>query len=242
MDTDLQQLCEHGSELLRDTQYIAAERILVRAESLALSLRDFDTLSRLYFPLQEVRRQIRQRCGEGVIRLDLVGSDLPSPEALAGQYPHGQFLVAGHRSTAPAEALRKLYHQRGAYADVFLAAVIPVAPAGEVIAVFAFPTDLSTLPPLPHPDQLSRLLPPHTLLLTRADLPSGEQQGTPATFARTMALWERLHLPYLATADATVDPESRLTAYRRTADVDYACELAHQKAAVTARELARSAQ
>lgn len=241
MDTDLQQLCESGSEFLRDTQYLSAEKQLVLAESLALKLRDFDTLSRLYFPLQEVRRQIRQRCGEGQVRLDLIGPDLPSPQALADQYPHGQLLVASHRSTAPAAALRKLYQHRGVYAEVFLAASIPVAPAGEVIAVFAFPADLSTLPPLPHPDQLARLLPPHTLLLTRSELPSGEQKGTPATFARTMALWERLHLPYLAAADASPDPESRLTAYRRTTEVDYACELAHQNAARAARELARSA-
>lgn len=242
MDTDLQLLCQRGSELLRDTDYIGAESHLARAESLALAARDFDTLSRLYFPLQEARRQKRQRCGEGAVRLDLFGDNLPPPESLAEFHPHGQFLLAAHRSTAPALALRNLHRERGNYAEVLLAAAIPVAPAGLVIAVFAFHTDLSFLPPLPSPDHLTRLLPPHTLLLTPAELSAGNGPGTPATFARTMALWERLHLPYLALADATTDPESRLAAYRKTTDVDYACELAHQNAAGTARQLARAAQ
>ena len=55
-----------------------------------------------------------------------------------------------------------------------------------------------------------------------------------------MAMWERLHAPFLAAADHTTDPVQRIEGYRTTQRVDYGCELAHQKASDVARELARS--
>src|SRR5277367_1099885 len=68
----LQGLCARGQELLMATDYLAAEAALVEAETLAFALADFDTLGRLYMPLQEARRQRRQRCGEGIVCLDLI--------------------------------------------------------------------------------------------------------------------------------------------------------------------------
>ena len=69
---NLQSLCELGQEQLIRMEYLAAERTLVEAEEIARRERDFDTLGRLYMPLQETRRQRRQRCGEGIVRLDLI--------------------------------------------------------------------------------------------------------------------------------------------------------------------------
>jgi hypothetical protein len=54
-----------------------------------------------------------------------------------------------------------------------------------------------------------------------------------------MSIWEQLHAPFLAAADAQVDPLRRIHAYRRAIEVDYACELAHQKLSAAAREVAR---
>ena len=54
-----------------------------------------------------------------------------------------------------------------------------------------------------------------------------------------MTLWERLHRPFLAEADAEPDPIAQIEKYRRTIEVDYACELAHQRLAAVARQLAR---
>jgi hypothetical protein len=54
-----------------------------------------------------------------------------------------------------------------------------------------------------------------------------------------MALWERLHAPFLAAADMQVDPILRIEAYRKTIKVDYACELAHQKLSHLAKDLGR---
>jgi hypothetical protein len=54
-----------------------------------------------------------------------------------------------------------------------------------------------------------------------------------------MALWERLHLPFLAAADMQPDPIHRIHGYRRAIEVDYACELAHQKLSDAARSIAR---
>jgi hypothetical protein len=247
MPEDLQQLCESGSLALRQTDYLRAEKLFEHAETVALTAGDFDSLSRLYFPLQEARRQKRQRCGDGTVRLDLTDHDLADPETFASANPHGQFLVAGDRSTAPAERLRAVYQSRGIYAEVFLAARVPLSDrpnAPKVIAVFSRPADLTRLPRELSPDRLVQLLPPHTVILPDTapfgELSSGSHPGTPETFAVTMALWERLHLPYLAHADAAPDLLKRLHLYRDVLTVDYACELAHQRAAAVARELART--
>jgi hypothetical protein len=88
-------------------------------------------------------------------------------------------------------------------------------------------------------DDLIRDLPAHCIVLNVQELPAGSRPGTPETFGTVMAMWERLHAPFLAAADATADPVQRIEAYRRTQRVDYGCELAHQKAAAVARELAR---
>jgi hypothetical protein len=71
------------------------------------------------------------------------------------------------------------------------------------------------------------------------ELPRGPRPGTYATYAEVMAMWERLHLPFLAAADMQADPILRIDHYRKTIRVDYACELAHQKLSDVARELGR---
>lgn len=243
MNTDtLQDLCERGSELLRQTDYIAAERTFEQAETIALAQKDWDTLSRLYFPLQETRRQKRQLCGEGIVCLSLIAdspNSLPDAHALAARYPKGQLLVAGWRSVDPAVKLRQLYRQAGSYAEVFLGAVFEVEGGACVVAVLPRAADLSAIPERLPLDGLVRRLPAHTILLSPAELPPGEMHGTPQTFAHTMALWERLHLPFLAMADATPVSEAKLAAYRLVSEVDYACELSYQNAARAARELSR---
>src|SRR5476651_2360561 len=61
----IQSLCQLGQEQLTRMEYLEAERTLAAAEKPAWDVRDFDALARLYMPLQEARRQRRQRCGEG---------------------------------------------------------------------------------------------------------------------------------------------------------------------------------
>jgi len=70
-------------------------------------------------------------------------------------------------------------------------------------------------------------------------LPRGQRRGTHQTYAQVMALWERLHAPFLAAADAQPDLVRRIDDYRKTIRVDYACELAHQKLSDVAGHLAR---
>src|SRR2546423_11126711 len=98
MPPELQALCQLGSEQLIEMKYLDAEATLARAETIAWDARDFDTLARLYMPLQEARRQRRQRCGEGIVRLDLLAAspaDQLDARKLAGEYPNAQLLVAG---------------------------------------------------------------------------------------------------------------------------------------------------
>ncbi|HLL91201.1 MAG TPA: hypothetical protein VK324_18025, partial [Tepidisphaeraceae bacterium] len=215
---------------------------LAHAEALAWSAGDWDTLARLYMPLQEARRQRRQRCGEGVVRLDLIarhGQDLDA-ERIVADHPHGQLLVAGWGSVGPAARVREVAATRGLYLETFLAAAYPVA-GSDAVAVAVVPlADVRLPPPDPRPiDALIRALPPHCVVLHERELPTGPRRGTTATFAGTMALWERLHAPFLAAADLQVDLVQRIAAYRTTIRVDEASELAHQKLSHAARELDR---
>src|SRR6188768_1437288 len=89
---NLQDLCEQGQERLMATDYWGAERLLAKAERLAWDAQDFDTLARLYMPLQEARRQRRQRCGEGLVVLDLLSEgpdDHVDGRRIIENYPHG---------------------------------------------------------------------------------------------------------------------------------------------------------
>ena len=214
-------------------EYRQAECAFVQAEGLALAQNDFDALSRLYMPLQESRRQRRQRCGEGIIRLNLIAqnaAEIISPEKIADQFPQGQLLIAGWGTIQPATELRRLQEERGQYAETFLAAVYPIESA-RVIAVV--PTDEVALPaaePMSI-DRLLRRLPPHSVVFTEDQLPRPQ-------YSEVMALWERLHAPYLAAADQEVDPmRKKIDAYRKTIRVDYACELAHQHLSDLARRI-----
>lgn len=224
--SDLQSLCEHGQQLLMQTKYLDAERVLVRADQLATRLDDFDTLARLYMPLQEARRQRRQLAGEGVVRLDLIAT---SPDAridadeIVTQYPRGQLLVAGWESIEPALKIRELQQQRNLYLDTFLAATYRKADGSLAVRVFPEPRASEAM----------------SIWFTVDQLPRGERKGTWQTYAEVMAIWERLHRPYLAAADAGVDPVQKIEGYRKTIEVDYACELAHQRLSAIASVMAR---
>jgi hypothetical protein len=239
---DFQQLCELGQQQLMRTEYLAAERSLEEAERIAWDARDFDTLSRLYMPLQEARRQRRQLCGEGTVALDLIAQgpeDEIDGKRIAENFPHGQLLVAGWGTFAPAAEVRRLQREHGLYLETFLSAVYPIG-AGRVIVVA--PLEDVALPDL-HPrsiDDLVRKLPAHCLILNPDELPQGQRKGDTTTFEGVMAMWERLHAPFLAAADHTTDPVQRIDGYRTAQRVDYGCELAHQKASDVARELVRS--
>src|SRR6266516_3795913 len=128
-DGDLQSRCELGQQQLMRTEYLDAEATLASAEADAWAARDFDTLARLYMPLQEARRQRRQRCGEGVVCLDLIANgadDHISGRHVVENFPHGQLLVAGWGTLEPALEVRKLQREHGMFVETFLAAVYPI--------------------------------------------------------------------------------------------------------------------
>lgn len=243
-ESSIEALCELGQEQLMETRYLEAEATLVRAEQMARAANDWDRLSRLYMPLQEARRQRRQRCGDGVVCLNLLAegpADTIDPRHVLENYPHGQLLAAGWGTLAPAQAVRALATERGLYVETFLAAVYPTEATRAVVIA---PFEGSPLPP-PGPvstDALAKRLPEGCILLSEPDLPRGPMKGTPQTFGQVMSLWERLHAPFLAAADAEQDLRKQVELYRRTIAVDYACELAHQKLSATARELARRSE
>ncbi len=241
---DLQALCDRGQRLLEAMDYLAAEAALVEADRLATDRGDFDTLARLYMPLQEARRQRRQRCGEGTVRLDLWAegpADSLGGRHVAENFSHGQFLIAGWASIQPAVEFRQLAAAHALYAETYLAAVYPVGDGRLLVIV---PTADVALPPADaaaggNVEALLRHLPPHSLTLSPDDLPRGAAAGTDETFARTMALWERLAAPFLAAADAAATPERKIAGYRETIAVDYAAEKAHQRLSAAAKEVAR---
>lgn len=228
----IQELCQLGQEQLQRMQYLQAERTLADAGKLAWAGRDFDAMARLYMPLQEARRQRRQRCGEGIVRLNFLAggpSEKIDGRSVIEDFPHGQLLIAGWGSIQPAIDARREQAKRGLYVDVFLAAVYPVE-AGRIVAIV--PSEDVTPPPAESMpvDVLIRRLPAHSVVMADAQLP-------PGTYGAVMAIWERLHAPFLAAADSTTDPIRKIEAYRKTIRVDYACELAHQGISNTARQL-----
>jgi hypothetical protein len=246
MDPDtLQQLCETGQEALMRMDYLRAEAALVEAERHAWAARDWDTLARLYMPLQEARRQRRLRCGEGIVALDLIAEgpdDRLDGRRVVENFPHGQLLVAGWGTIEPALRVRELQAEHSLFVETFLAAVYPVG-SGRAVAIV--PTEEVKLPaptPRQSADRLIAELPPHSIVLSAGELPRGDVRGTTETYARVMDLWERLHLPFLAAGDMQADPISKIEHYRKTIRVDYACELAHQKLSGVARELGRAAR
>jgi hypothetical protein len=244
MPDDLQSRCELGQQQLMRTEYLQAEATLASVEHDAWTARDFDTLSRVYMPLQEARRQRRQRCGEGVVSLDLLAdgpADHIDGRRIVENYPQGQLLVAGWRSIAPAIHVRELQREHGLYVETFLGAVYPVGGGRAVVIAPLEDVKLPDLDPASI-DELIGKLPAHCIVLSADELPAGVRRGDTTTYAQVMAMWERLHTPFLAAADMQVDRERRIEGYRKTQRVDYACELAHQKASDVARELARESR
>lgn len=240
-EPDLGQLCEHGQELLMAMQYLRAEAALARAERIAWSNRDFDTLARLYMPLQESRRQRRQRCGEGVVRLDLISEgahDHVRGQRVLENYSHGQLLVGGWGTIEPAMELRRLAEQHEMYVETFLAAVYPMGDKRAVAIIPLAGVALPVVEPMSI-DRLIQKLPPHSIVMHESELPAGDAKGSTETYARVMSMWEKLAAPFFAAAETTANPIQRIEAYRKTIAVDYACELAHQKISEIARELTR---
>lgn len=228
--------------MLEGNEYIAAEALLAQAEQLARTAEDWITLSRLYMPLQECRRQRRLRCAEGDCQLSLISTDPDQPidpQTILNNHPQGQFLIAGYGTLAPAAEFRRLAAKAGCYADTFLAAAYRIV--GGATAVVIAPHANTGLPPADtySIDNLLGLLPPHVILLNAADLPPAGDTS-PATLASVQSLWQRLHLPYLAMADNTQHPIHQIDAYRQVLTVDYACELAHQRLSDTARKFKSS--
>jgi hypothetical protein len=240
--SEIQNLCEIGQQQLMAMEYLAAEKTLAYAESLAWESEDFDALARLYLPLQEARRQRRQRCGEGIVRLDLCAEgpeDHIDGRHVVENFPHGQLLVAGWGLIEPALQVRQLQARHDLYVDTFLAAVYPIG-AGRAVAIV--PLADAALP-APEPMSIDRLigqLPPHSIVLNIDELPKGEVRGSPQSYGQVMDMWERLHQPFLAMADMQADPRRKIEAYRKAIEVDYACELAHQKLSATAREICQT--
>ncbi len=223
------------------TRYLDAERTLGVAEQHAWQARDFDTLSRLYLPLQEARRQIRQRSGEGAVAMRLLARQPGETIDVTGiidRFPQGQLLIGGWGSLSPAIEFRELAARRDLYVQTFLAAVYPAIDSDAVVAIVPLGA------PMPSTqtrslEELQELLPVHSLILNPSELPADAGTGTAETFAGVMALWERLHTPFLEAAKVEPDSIKRMQAYRVAIEVDSACELAHQFLADIARSMAR---
>src|SRR5688500_7833072 len=204
---ELQAKCEEGQSLLMQMNYLQAEAALAEAEQHAWANRDFDTLSRLYMPLQEARRQRRQRCGEGIVALDLIASgpeDAIDGRRVVENYPHGQLLDAGWGTFAPAQDVRRLQAEYEMYVESFLAAAYAI---GEGRVIVIAPTDDVALRDL-RPDTIDHLiarLPPHCIVVAEEAVPKGIRKGTWQTYAEGLGVCERLHARVLAAAGAEVD-------------------------------------
>ena len=190
----LQDLCESGQQKLMAMDYLGAEAALAEAELHAWAARDWDTLARLYMPLQEARRQRRQRCGEGAVALDLLAEgpdDHLDGRHVIENYPHGQLLVAGWGSTEPARRVRQLQAEHGLFVETFLGAVYPVGrtnPRRAVVIIALDDADLPAPGPVDTLDELIAALPTNSLVRWADELPRGSRPGTTDTYAEVMGL------------------------------------------------------
>jgi hypothetical protein len=235
---DLQGMCAQGQRLLALTDYLAAEEVLEKAVHLAADSGDWDTVSRGLMPLQEARRQARQRCGEGEVDLTIrlphgVATDEKAAQAWAegflSQHGEGQFLVAGHDSLLPAIKLRELASKRKLYVECLLAKWTKNATGNVLVKVLAEATGDADL--------------------ERSDdqLQLKQAQGDTHSYARVMKLWEDLAMPALRQAQTIAHQLKNkqatmrqvFEAYIRVIRIDNACELAHQELAACAKEHAR---
>jgi hypothetical protein len=241
---DLQSQCEIGQQRLMDGEYLEAEAALAAAEQEAWKARDWDSLARLYMPLQEARRQRRQRCGEGIVCLDLIAEgpeDVVEARHIVENYPQGQLLVAGWESIGPAVEVRRLQAEHGLYLETFLAAVYRVGKGRAVVIVPTEEWGGLEETGARSMEELRGKVPSGCIVLGEDGLPRGGQRGNAEAYGRVMGMWERLHRPLLATADARKDAVKRIEAYRKVIVADYACELAHQRVAEVAAGEARRA-
>src|SRR5580700_5153591 len=122
----LQELCEDGQRALMQMDYLAAEQTLAMAEQWAWKSRDFDSLSRLYMPLQEARRQRRQRCGEGPIWECFLPAKSYELTNVLGNLKQGHLIVARPGSLQRSIKARELIAKRRLYIDAFLAAAYEI--------------------------------------------------------------------------------------------------------------------
>jgi hypothetical protein len=234
--------CEEGQRQLMAGQYLEAIATLSEAERLVWEAKDYSLLSRLYLPLQEARRQARQRCGEGLMNLGLVArgpDDMLDPIAILAEIGQGQVLAAGWGSIEPALGVRRIARERKLYVEAFLGAVFPLIGGARAVVVVALEEDrLPDARPRSR-EELVKLLPARALVFAAEEFGGGSVRGSVETFARVCEIWERLHLPFLSAADAQIDLKGKMEGYRQTIRVDYACELAHQGLAAAAKEMGK---
>lgn len=234
---DLQSLCTLGQRQLMATDYLTARDTLEQAENMAFAGRDWDGLARLYMPLQETRRQIRQRCGEGEVDMGVVVPPGVSPgefaEDFLATHTHGQYLIAGpggggSSPLAFAGAVRTAARDKRLYVETFLAGCYRVG--GDSIFVVA-PTAHTVLPPGTADSVDALTATPHCLVLPAVELPARAARGDTGTYGLTMSIWERLAAPHLAAclaASAAVPAGQRIKALKRVIEIDPGCEMAHQ--------------
>ena len=143
----LQEQCELGQAQLMRMEYLQAEATLAAAERVAWAQRDWDALSRLYMPLQETRRQKRQRCGDGIVdpqeECDDANLDAALPKVVNAAYRKAgqvctsiQILlvhekIAGQVESALAAMVRALPYGDPSRADTVCGPVISEAATSE---------------------------------------------------------------------------------------------------------------
>ena len=241
--TEIQDRCAHGQQLLMEMQYIQAEKVLAAAETLAWEAGDYDAVSRLYMPLQETRRQIRQRCGEGIINLQILPDahsrqPIDASEILK-KYPHGQLLVAGYGTIEPALNIRKLQAEMELYVECFLAASYSIIGGHRAVVIVPHAGLKLPDPVEQNIDTLLHALPKNCIVFHENELPALVKKGTAETYSMVLSMWEKLHAPFYAAAQMQVDPVRKLQKYRDVIQVDYACELAHQNISILCQKLCR---
>lgn len=214
----VERLWDLGQRHLAAGRYVSARRHLEAAEQILWRKRDVAALARIYLPLLETRRQLRQLAVDGVIvigdgraagkiLLSATSGVLVSSDAAAVTGA----LIASRRTGRPYDALRMVRDRKNRYVA---SAVDPVAAAG--LRVVRAESEKDVVDPEIRPEMTIQLpasgvYKPGTALhaLARESL---------------LVAWEALALKWQSRHAAPAEPWAELAHCREALRMDPACE------------------
>jgi hypothetical protein len=221
----IEKLWNSGQRLLVAGEYTAARRELEAAEAAAYVRRSAGHLARIYLPLLEACRQLRQLSAEGMIVIDgIEGRQRPVKVWIRRLTASGGGVII----TASPMTAERIYRQARLLREpVECLLLVESKEETRIVSpmragfscglpVVWRPVESAVTPPA-QPEQMQVSLPP------AGEYPPGSR-GHAAVGESIILLYEALALKYLRRHELPMDTWGRIAALRRIRMIDMACE------------------